>query len=830
MNDKKDIFTDYYHQLETLLLQGDILNEANTHSLTIIRNHLEQIDIDFDVKTIEEKNKLNSILNNCEINFFCRFIKKYFSTIPSITLITIFDIIRFRAYINMKVYSSLCDYFFDLSLTYLISDSTINYLTGIEHSQSSLDEYFLDLFSSIGSRSIFTRRDTSYSIFVSQINIPTFFQLNESTERLLHAFLIYLNNHYLYPSSISILKWLVNMTDIYGFVPYFIKTSYPDIILQWMSMEQSHLKKISVRVWMITITVLYNIARHNSGVETLNELNAIDTLKYWKEQYISGFEMTGSNNDEQDILISYHLLYAILLEPKELKKENISNLKTILDYILERTIQAFDSPNYFCDSYNVCEFLYGLSKLVVNDKCLLYIFSRENIYELFLEKFFLFSDLCESSILNTIICTSLYTIMWSVSFQAEYNIRLKSNDRFLSIVEQGSKIQSNDEYALKIKNIAKGILFNLDYTQMDIKTMDNDNSDGNQTKVMISYSHKDIVFCKNLVQKIQENFQGDIWVDYLKLAPPYDDDWEEIAKAITESDVILMIVTENYCSSKNCRREVIHADKRNKRMIPVYQGRDYTPDDWFEIRVGSATWVRFYASKTDEEVIENLLGLINAREKVIQIKSQQELNLSVKSEINSLGKSLSPKLSPTVSISDIRVELNRRASGILSGPSIEKWTAEQIQQYLPLSSSALQLSSGQALLTYMKLLSTNDAQYDEYENHMRNRGVSREEFANFLSSFYSLNNTNNALINISNQSTRDDIKIWFEKNHLSENLFNALNFTEGSQLIIYGKLLVDSQSRIDEEYHRLKNQIGTESFHLDEFARFLNALKKVIFI
>ena len=70
---------------------------------------------------------------------------------------------------------------------------------------------------------------------------------------------------------------------------------------------------------------------------------------------------------------------------------------------------------------------------------------------------------------------------------------------------------------------------------------------------------------------------------------------------------IIMIVTENYCSSKSCRREVIHADKRIKRMIPVYQGKDYKPEDWFEIRVASSTWVRFGDKKSDEEVIDTLL-------------------------------------------------------------------------------------------------------------------------------------------------------------------------------------------------------------------------------
>ncbi|CAF3955330.1 unnamed protein product, partial [Rotaria sp. Silwood1] len=304
----------------------------------------------------------------------------------------------------------------------------------------------------------------------------------------------------------------------------------------------------------------------------------------------------------------------------QLKKESISNVEKILDYILERTIKAFNSDCLTYGSFNVCEYLNGLAKLVVNDTFLIYIISRENIYELLIEKFLLFNTICESTALNGNICSSLYTIFWSISFLSEYNSKLKSNDKFLLLVKQRVNYESNDEHALVIRQAAKGILFNLDCLQMDMSLIEDNhnNNDDNQIKVMISYSHKDDKICKNLVLQLQQHFQGDIWVDFIKLSPPYEDDWEEIAKAITECDVILMIVTENYCSSKSCRREVVHSDKRQKRMVPIYIGTDYTPEDWFEIRAGSATWVRFRDQKSDEEVMEILLGLINVRDKVKQ--------------------------------------------------------------------------------------------------------------------------------------------------------------------------------------------------------------------
>ena len=34
---------------------------------------------------------------------------------------------------------------------------------------------------------------------------------------------------------------------------------------------------------------------------------------------------------------------------------------------------------------------------------------------------------------------------------------------------------------------------------------------------------------KNLLLTLKDRIDGQIWVDFNKLAPPYEDDWEEIA-------------------------------------------------------------------------------------------------------------------------------------------------------------------------------------------------------------------------------------------------------------------------------------------------------------
>ncbi|CAF1307547.1 unnamed protein product [Rotaria magnacalcarata] len=133
----------------------------------------------------------------------------------------------------------------------------------------------------------------------------------------------------------------------------------------------------------------------------------------------------------------------------------------------------------------------------------------------------------------------------------------------------------------------------------------------------------------------------------------------------------------------------------------------------------------------------------------------------------------------------------------------------------------------------MNLLSHDNAQYDEYEHRIRHNGISREQFSNLISSFASVRPLNKIRTTTPNEFfdewTREEVKYWFQQNNLSDYLLNTLDFVDGSQLITYGKLIIiDSPVHIDQEYDRLRNHIGSDSFHLNEYARLLSGLKKIV--
>ncbi|CAF0927472.1 unnamed protein product [Rotaria sordida] len=170
----------------------------------------------------------------------------------------------------------------------------------------------------------------------SRKTTPTFFELTNTTDRLLRAFIIYLNSYFLddrqhSESNTLILKWLLNMVDIYGFIPYFIKTDYPEAILEWMKKVRHIEEKISLEIWLLVINILYNFVRHWIGIKALNKLKTLTILKEWKNRYFSELPSADMMKTFEEIFVTYYLLYVLLLEPIEMKKVNMTSIQTVLD-------------------------------------------------------------------------------------------------------------------------------------------------------------------------------------------------------------------------------------------------------------------------------------------------------------------------------------------------------------------------------------------------------------------------------------------------------------------------------------------------------------------
>ncbi|MHC1733436.1 MAG: toll/interleukin-1 receptor domain-containing protein [Bacteroidales bacterium] len=87
------------------------------------------------------------------------------------------------------------------------------------------------------------------------------------------------------------------------------------------------------------------------------------------------------------------------------------------------------------------------------------------------------------------------------------------------------------------------------------------------TDIFISYSRKDIAFARLLYESLNQS-DLETWIDWADI--PVGENWlDEIYANIEQSNVFMFIISKNSVSSDVCRKEIEHAEKNRKRIIPV---------------------------------------------------------------------------------------------------------------------------------------------------------------------------------------------------------------------------------------------------------------------
>lgn len=86
--------------------------------------------------------------------------------------------------------------------------------------------------------------------------------------------------------------------------------------------------------------------------------------------------------------------------------------------------------------------------------------------------------------------------------------------------------------------------------------------------IFISYSRKDIDFAGKIVKALAEN-DLDTWIDWKSI--PKGEDWEqEIYRGVQEADAFLFLISPDSVMSQMCNKEIAHAVKNGKRILPIF--------------------------------------------------------------------------------------------------------------------------------------------------------------------------------------------------------------------------------------------------------------------
>jgi hypothetical protein len=294
------------------------------------------------------------------------------------------------------------------------------------------------------------------------------------------------------------------------------------------------------------------------------------------------------------------MILALLLTPEQIKNDH-KRMNYVLDTLLEMVYDASVSSDHRhpdC-SYHLSELLIAFVKLFNDDQTLDYIMehSKVDLHTSTTADFFInlminyYSTVSNENRLKQLTCTALVNILWSISFQDRYKQKLKnSNTQFKQLIhylskETNQKIASHQyipQYIENIQKAATGLLVNIDEvahpTTEQVHQTATATNNNKKAMIMISYSHEDTEFCKQLYEEIKKR-EYDIWVDFNFLKT--GDLWEQIAAGMKRANIIICLISEDYCKSKSCRLEATYALEKlqaTKPVIPVMLRKHELPD------------------------------------------------------------------------------------------------------------------------------------------------------------------------------------------------------------------------------------------------------------
>ena len=147
---------------------------------------------------------------------------------------------------------------------------------------------------------------------------------------------------------------------------------------------------------------------------------------------------------------------------------------------------------------------------------------------------------------------------------------------------------ANDSNNEQMRKITHGILWNLDRPSSSSFTIVDTQSQPS-FDIMISYSHKDKVLCKQLYEHlIQAGYR--VWIDFDQM---HGNVMDAMAQAIEHSQMIIICMSEQYRRSNFCRAEAHYAFQRQLKLVPVLLQKHYKPDGWLLFLIGQLLYVDF---------------------------------------------------------------------------------------------------------------------------------------------------------------------------------------------------------------------------------------------
>ena len=328
-----------------------------------------------------------------------------------------------------------------------------------------------------------------------------------------------------------------------------------------------------------------------------------------------------------------------LLTLAYLVNENTNHLllaeETLLSFIITLLDEAWQSEERRSIGYSAKELAEGLSHLAVND-------TNKKIL----------GQKGATSVLISVIKTSsedaekvsAIKALWMLAFDDNNKKAIRQEDGAVGLL---CHLQHSKDS--QVQRAAAGALWEVE--GKTARNVEGTESTGNH--VMISYqwdSQEMLVEVKNRLQASGYR----VWMDLEQMR---GSTLEAMAKAVENSSVVLVCVSERYKESPNCRSEAEYAYQLRKDIIPLMMQRKYRGDGWLGMLVGTKLWFDFSSKQSIEPSVTKLIKELGDRGKDVD---------------NTDEPSVTP-VAPAVQPDDVDTAP--------SSPGVSTWTNEEVKQW-----------------------------------------------------------------------------------------------------------------------------------------------------